>query len=397
MYRKIETLAKKYNGNVVEWRRAVHGHPELSMKEEKTAALVAEVLVGLGLEVRFNVGGHGVVGLLKGGHDGKVVALRADMDALPMQEETGLPFASKVANVMHACGHDTHTAMLLGAACVLSEMKDDLHGAVKFIFQPAEELNPTGGAPGMIKDGVLEDPHVDALFALHVWPGYETGKIVTKAGPMMGASDPIFLTVTGKASHGSAPHQGIDAIMIASQIVNGLQTLVSRTVGPLDSAVVSIGTIKGGYRYNVIADKVEMEGTVRTLSPVIQDSLPGLIDRTAVGIARALGGDCAVKYVRGYPPTMNDPELFQMVSNSITESMGKEHFVALDKPDLGGEDFSFFARERPALMAWLGCRAADKTPEETAVLHNTHFEPDEASFPYGVRFLASCAVDFLRR
>ena len=397
MYKKIEELAQKYNSKVVDWRRAIHSHPELSMQEEKTSALVAEALSGLGIEVRKNVGGHGVVGLLKGGKPGKTAGLRADMDALPMQEETGLPFASAVDGVMHACGHDTHTAMLLGAACVLSEMKDDLEGNVKFIFQPAEELNPTGGAPGMIKDGVLENPHVDALFALHVWPGYETGKIITRAGALMGASDRLFLTVSGKSSHGSAPHQGVDAVMIASQIVGGLQTIVSRNVAPLDSAVISIGTIKGGYRYNVVADKVEMEGTVRTLKPATQDMLPELIERTAQGYARALGGDAAIKYVRGYPPTMNAPELFQLVSDMIVESMGEQHFVALENPDLGGEDFSFFARERPALMAWLGCRPAGKAPAEMAVLHNTCFEPDEACFPWGVRFLASSAAAFLHR
>ena len=397
IYRHIEKLAEKYAGKVVEWRRAIHSHPELSTQEEKTSALVAEILTELGLKVEKNVGGHGVVGLLTGKKPGKVAGLRADMDALPMQEETGLPFASTVPGVMHACGHDTHTAMLLGTACVLSELADELEGSVKFIFQPAEELNPTGGAPGMIKAGVLENPNVDALFALHVWPGFETGTIITRPGALMGASDRVFLTVSGKTSHGSAPHQGIDAIMIAAQIVGGLQTVVSRTVAPLDSAVVSIGTIKGGYRYNVVADKVEMEGTVRTLNPATQDRLPDLIERTARGYARALGGDASVEYVRGYPPTLNAPELFRLASEAVSRSLGEGHFVALDNPDLGGEDFSFFARERPSLMVWLGCRPAGKSPEEMAVLHNTHFEPDEACFPWGVRFLSSCAVDFLRQ
>ncbi|MDR1979115.1 MAG: amidohydrolase [Synergistaceae bacterium] len=398
-YRKIETLVEKYDGKVVEWRRAIHSHPELSTQEEKTAALVVDVLTGLGMEVRKNVGGHGVVGLLKGTKpgSGKVVGLRADMDALPMQEETGLPFASVVPGVMHACGHDTHTAMLLGTACVLSELAEELEGSVKFIFQPAEELNPTGGAPGMIEAGALENPRVDALFALHVWPGFETGTVITRPGPLMGASDRIFLRVSGKTSHGSAPHQGIDAIMIAAQIVVGLQTIVSRTVAPLDSAVVSIGTISGGYRYNVIADKVEMEGTVRTLNPATQDRLPGLIERAAQGYARALGGDASVEYVRGYPPTLNAPELFRLASETAAGSLGEERLVVLDNPDLGGEDFSFFARERPSLMAWLGCRPAGKPPAEMAVLHNTRFDPDEACFPWGMRFLASCAIDFLRR
>jgi amidohydrolase len=185
--------------------------------------------------------------------------------------------------------------------------------------------------------------------------------------------------------------------MIAAQVIGGLQTLVSRTVAPLDSAVVSIGTIKGGYRYNVVADKVDMEGTVRTLAPATQERLPDLIERTARGYARALGGDASVEYVRGYPPTVNAPELFRLAAATVKSSMGEAHFVTLDTPDLGGEDFSFFARERPSLMAWLGCRPVGKSPGEMAVLHNTRFDPDEACFPWGVRFLASCAVDFLRQ
>ena len=397
MYERIRELAHQYGERVVEWRRTIHRNPELSQQEERTAARVAEVLSGLGLEVRSRVGGHGVVGLLRGGKgEGRTVALRADMDALPMCEETGLPYASETDGVMHACGHDAHTAMLLGAACVLDEMRDELKGNVKFIFQPAEELNPTGGAPGMIADGVLEEPHVDALFALHVWPAYETGQVVMKAGPQMGASDRIYLTVEGRTAHGSAPHQGVDAILIAAQVVSGLQSIVSRTVAPLDAAVVTIGTIRGGYRYNVIADRVELEGTVRTLEPETQDALPGLIERTASGIARALGGDCTVRYVKGYPPTVNDPELFRLAAASIRGSLGEACLVEPEKPDLGGEDFSFFARERPGLMAWLGCRPAGVPREAMAVLHNTRFAPDEGCFPYGVRFLASCALDFLK-
>jgi amidohydrolase len=397
MYSKIKELSEKYNTKVLEWRRAIHQHPELSEQEEKTAALVEEVIKNLGLEIRKNVGGHGVVGLLKGKRNGKTVGLRADMDALPMQEQTGLPFSSQKPGVMHACGHDAHTAILLGTACVLSEMKDDLEGNVKFIFQPAEELNPTGGALGMIDEGVLENPGVDAIFALHVWPSLEVGEIATRSGTLMGASDRVFVTVSGKTAHGSAPHQGIDAIMIACQIVGGLQSIVSRSVAPLDSAVVSFGTVKGGHRYNIIADKVELEGTVRTLRPVTQDKMPGLIERTAQGYARALGGDASICYVRGYPPTLNAPELFAIASESTAASMGAGHFITVENPDLGGEDFSFFARERPCLMAWLGCRTVGCPPNETAVLHNSGFNLDEECLPYGVRFLTSCAVDFLRK
>ncbi|MBR1671987.1 MAG: amidohydrolase [Fretibacterium sp.] len=383
--------AERYRDRVVKWRRDIHRHPELSQHEERTAALVAEVLGGLGLEVRIGVGGHGVIGLLRGGQ-GPTVALRADMDALPMKEETGLPYASETEGVMHACGHDTHTAMLLGAACALSEMREELRGNVKFLFQPAEELNPTGGAPGMIADGALENPHVDALFALHVWPLYETGTVVMRPGPQMGASDRLFLTVHGKAAHGSAPDQGVDAIMAASQVVCGLQSIVSRSVSPLDSAVVTIGTIKGGWRYNVIPDRVEMEGTVRTLREATQALMPELITRTAMGIAASLGGSCDVKYVKGYPPMVNDPALFELAAGAVRASLGPDALIVAEQPELGAEDFAFFARERPAVMGWLGCRPRGVRVEDTAMLHNTRFCPDEDCFPFGVSFLASCAL-----
>ncbi|MBQ9629595.1 MAG: amidohydrolase, partial [Synergistaceae bacterium] len=212
---------EKYIEQVITWRRDIHSHPELSQHEERTSELAASVLEGLGLEVKRNIGGYGVVGLLRGKHEGKTIALRADMDALPLNEETGLSYASLNPGVMHACGHDTHTAMLLGAACALSEMKDNLNGNVKFIFQPAEELNPTGGAPGMLLDGVLDNPNVDAMLALHVWPAYETGKIVTRSGALMAASDRIFITVHGKTAHGSRPDQGVDAIVATANIITG--------------------------------------------------------------------------------------------------------------------------------------------------------------------------------
>ena len=400
-YERIEREVRRHLDRVVEWRRAIHRRPELSRCEERTAELVAGVLEGLGLEVRRGVGGRGVLGLLRGtggGADmGPTVGLRADMDALPMQEETGLPYASEVPGVMHACGHDTHTAMLLGTACVLAGMRDALPGNVKFIFQPAEELNPVGGAPGMIADGALVDPRVDGLFGLHVWPAYETGRVVLRSGPQMGASDRVYLTVKGRAAHGSAPDQGVDAIMIAGQVLCGLQSVVSRSVSPLDAAVVTIGTIKGGWRYNVIPDRVEMEGTVRTLREEVQAAMPDLIERAAEGIARSLRGSCEVRYVKGYPPLVNDPEMFDLAAEAVREARGAEHLVVAERPELGAEDFAFFARERPSAFAWLGCRPAGVGPEETGVLHSTRFRPDEGCFPFGMRFLASCAVAFLGR
>ena len=394
--------AEKFLSQVIAWRRDIHSHPELSQHEERTAGLVANVLEGLGLEVTRNVGGYGVVGLLRGNSAAtdcvmKTVALRADMDALPMNEETGLPYASENAGVMHACGHDTHTSMLLGAACVLSEMRDSLRGNVKFIFQPAEELNPTGGAPGMIRDGVLENPNVDALFALHVWPLYETGKVAVRSGSCMAASDRIFITIKGRTAHGSRPDQGNDAIVAAANVITGLQGIVSRMVSPLDPAVITIGTIHGGYRYNVIPDCVKLEGTVRTLNPETQSRMPELITRTANGIAEAMGCSCEVEYVKGYPPLVNDAGLADIAVGAVRKIYGDDAVIIADQPELGAEDFAFFARERPAFMAWLGCRPCNVDVKNAAMLHNTKFCPDENCFGYGIDYLVQSALDYLSK
>ncbi len=385
--------SEKVLSQVINWRRDIHAHPELSQHEQRTSELAANVLESLGLEVTRNIGGFGVVGLLKGKNPGKTIALRADMDALPLNEETGLPYASQVKDVMHACGHDTHTAMLMGTACVLSEMRDKLNGNVKFIFQPAEEFNPIGGAPGMIKDGALENPHVDAMLALHVWPLYETGKIIMKAGPQMGASDRIFLTINGQTAHGSAPDQGIDAIVIAANVITGLQSIVSRSISPLESVVLTIGKINGGYRYNVIPDHVEIEGTVRTIREDVQARMSELITRTAKGIAESLGGMCEVKYVKGYPPMINDAELVNLVSESVKKTSADLFIV--EQPELGAEDFAFFARERPAVMAWLGCRPANIEAKDFAKLHNKKFCPDENCFKFGIDYFVQSVIDYL--
>ena len=387
--------AEKFLNEIISWRRDIHSHPELSQNESRTSELVAKVLEGLGLEVTRSVGGLGVVGLLKGKNNRKTIALRADMDALPLNEETELPYASQTQGVMHACGHDAHTAILLGAACALTRMRDRLNGSVKFIFQPAEELNPTGGAPGMIRDGVLENPHVDSLLALHVWPIYETGKIALRSGALMAASDRIFLTVHGKTAHGSRPDQGNDAIVTAANIITGLQAVISRSVSPLDSAVLTIGTIHGGYRYNVIPDTVKLEGTVRTLNPDTQSRMPELITRTAKGIAEALGSSCDVEYVKGYPPMVNDAGLFSLVSGSVKKVLGDDAVIVADEPDLAAEDFAFFARERPAFMAWLGCRPHDVKVEDAPKLHNTKFCPDENCLKYGIDYFVQSTLDFL--
>ena len=388
--------ADKIIDKVIAWRRDIHKNPELSQHEERTAGLVAGVLESLGLEVTRNVGGFGVVGLLRGKAEGKTVGLRADMDALPLTEATGLDFASQNTGVMHACGHDTHTAMLLGSACVLAGMRESLAGNVKFIFQPAEEYNPVGGAPGMIRDGVLENPHVDALFALHVWPAYQTGKIAVRSGATMAAADRIFLTVKGRTAHGSRPDQGLDAVVAAAHVITGLQGIISRSVSPLDSAVLTIGRIEGGYRYNVIPDCVKMEGTVRTLNPDVQEKMPEWIRRTTQSISEAFGMESVCEYVKGYPPLVNDPELAQRAHDSVRNWLGDSALIVPEQPDLTAEDFAFFARERPAVMAWLGCRPEGVRLEDTAMLHNTKFCPDEDCFKFGIEYLTGCALDFLR-
>ena len=406
---------------MISWRREIHSHPELSQHEEKTAGLVANVLEGLGIEVRKNVGGFGVVGLLRGkgageslplsasrvppklggimggqegNKPGKTVGLRADMDALPLNEETGLQYASKFPGVMHACGHDTHTAMLLGAACVLSGMRDKIRGNVKFIFQPSEELNPTGGAPGMIRDGVLDSPEVDGIFSLHVWPVYGTGKIAVRSGACMAASDRVYITVHGRTAHGSRPDQGNDAIVAAAHVITGLQAVISRSVSPLDSAVLTIGTIHGGYRYNVIPDNVKLEGTVRTLNPSVQSRMPELITRTAKGIAEGLGCSCDVEYVKGYPPLVNDSDMAGIAASAVRK-IYPEFVIIADEPDLAAEDFAFFARERPAFMAWLGCTPAGVKISDAPKLHSTKFSPDENCFAYGIDYFVQSALDFL--
>ena len=388
--------AEKFLSQVISWRREIHSRPELSQHEEKTAALVANVLEGLGLEVSRNIGGFGVVGLLRGNEPGKTVGLRADMDALPLNEETGLDYASQTPGVMHACGHDTHTAMLLGAACALAEIRGKIRDNVKFIFQPSEELNPTGGAPGMIRDGVLESPNVDGLFALHVWPLYETGKIAIRSGACMAASDRIYITVHGKTAHGSRPDQGNDAIVAAASVITGLQSIISRRISPLDSAVLTIGTIHGGYRYNVIPDSVKLEGTVRTLNPAIQSRMPELITQSAKGIAEGLGCSCDVEYVKGYPPLVNDSDMAAIARDSVRKIYPDAVIIA-DEPDLAAEDFAFFARERPAFMAWLGCTPSNVNVNDAPKLHNTKFSPDENCFACGIDYFVQSALDFLNR
>lgn len=388
----VKELIRKYEAKVNEHREWMHRHPELSHEEKETAAYIAKTLREIGLEPQENVGGYGVVALIQGKGPGKCVGLRADFDALPVTEVTGLPFASENPGVMHACGHDAHAAMLLGAAYVLNEMKDEFNGTVKLVFQPSEEDAAGPGARAMIADGLLENPHVDAMFGQHVWPTYPSGKVAIRNGAMMASSDRFFITIKGKNSHGSQPENGIDAIVIAAQVVSALQSIVSRNVGPLDSAVVTIGTIQGGSRYNVIADTVEMQGTCRNLNPAVRNKMPERIENIVKGVSEAMGGSYEFKYLRCYSPLVNDPGKFELVRSVIEEVVGPENTVIPENSALGGEDFSFYCEKVPSCFFWLGVHDESR---QRFPIHNGGFYPETSAFPIGMEVMVKSALKFL--
>lgn len=356
---------------------------------------MAQVLRDMGLEPTEHVGGYGVTALIQGAGPGKCVGLRADMDALQLTESTGLACTSLNPGMAHSCGHDTHTAMLLGAAYVLNELKDTFNGTVKLIFQPSEENAADSGAKKMIADGVLQNPTVDAVFGQHVWPTFPVGKIGVRSGPMMAASDRFFITVKGKSSHGgSSPEEGIDAIMIASYVVAALQSIVARNVSPLKSTVISIGTIRGGTRYNVVADEVVLEGTCRNLDLNVRDTMPGRIENIIKGVTEGMGGSYEFRYVPGYSPTVNDPEMYEIVRDSIVDILGEDGLIIPEYSSLGGEDFSFYSKEVPCAFFWLGCHDESKP---LYPIHHGSFAPAEEALPVGMEVMVSSALKFLAK
>ena len=402
---EIDRRAAQVEGKVVAWRRDIHAHPELSNREVRTAQLVAEHLRALGLEVRTGVAHTGVVGVLRGGRPGPVVALRADMDALPVTEEVNLPFASKVratyngqdVGVMHACGHDTHVAMLMGVAEVLAGMRRDLPGTVKFIFQPAEEGAPPGeggGAEMMIAEGALDDPKPGAIFGLHVFP-YAAGQIRYRAGGLMASSDVLRIVVRGRQTHGAQPWSGVDPIVVASQIVLGLQTIVSRQVDIAAApAIVTIGAITGGVRYNIIPDSVVMIGTIRAFDPAMRRDIHARVRRTAEGIAQSAGATALVTIDSGAPVTYNDPALTERMTPTLRRVAGAGE-VGTSEPKTTAEDFSRYQEKIPGLFFFLGITPPGTDPRTAAPNHSPHFFVDEAALPVGVRALAHLAVDYL--
>lgn len=390
---EIRTLIDKYWDRVREHRIWLHQHPEASGKEKETSAYIAKTLREMGLTPTENVGGYGVTAVIEGKGEGKCVGLRADFDALEVIENTDLPFPSQNPGMAHSCGHDTHTAMLLGAAYVLNELKDSFNGKVKLVFQPSEENAADSGAKKMIADGCLENPHVDAMFGQHVWPAYDTGKVAVRNGAMMASSDRFFITVRGKNSHGSAPENGIDAIMIASYVVTALQSIVARNVAPLDSAVISIGKMNGGTRYNVIADEVVMEGTCRNLNPAVRNTMPQRIENIVKGVVESMGGTYEFNYMMCYSPTVNDPKQFDLVRGVIRDVVGEDGLVIPEHSALGGEDFSFYCEKVPSCFFWLGCH--DPAKAERYPIHHGSFYPEWDALPIGMEVMVTSALRYL--
>lgn len=390
---KVEELVDKYLDEVISIRRYLHQNPELSLKEFKTSEFVAKELNKLGLPVQRGIENNGVVSNLNLGKGEKTLMLRADMDALPIQEETNFEFKSNNPGVMHACGHDVHTAILLGVIKILNEIKDEINGNVKFVFQPAEENNPTGGAPLMIKEGVLEKPHVDNAVAIHVWD-YPIGKIALKPNAMMSESNRIFINIKGQASHASKPHEGHDAIVCAAYLITQLQTIVSRAIDPSDVVVLTLSKINGGVRYNVLPGEVSIEGTVRCSSVEACEILPDKIEEFVKDVCKIHGCDYEYKFSHGYPVTMNDPKLTRLVKKSIIDSMGEDSLVEMDNPDTGGEDFSFFAKEVPSCFMLLGCKSEKN--EDTCILHNSKFNCDEDCIKIGIKAIVNIVIDYFK-
>ncbi len=403
-FSEIDRRAEELKDKLIAWRRDFHEHPELSNREHRTGTIVAEHLRALGLEVEAPVAHTGVVALLRGGKPGPIVALRADMDALPVAEEGDLPFASKAkseyegnaVSVMHACGHDAHTAILMTVAEILAGIKVQIPGTIKFIFQPAEEGPPgdeEGGAELMIKQGVLENPRPAAIFGLHVIAGMPTGKIGYRPGATMASGDTIRIKVQGRQTHGAFPWQGIDPVVLAAQIVIGLQTIPSRQVDvTMEPSIVTISCIHGGVRENIIPDHVEMIGTMRTFNETMREDIRNRIRTTAKHIALSAGGSAEVRIEAGYDVTINDQGLTEKMAPTLQRVAGEGNtFIA---PKLtGSEDFSKYQQVIPGLFFFLGI-----TPPETkhaAPNHSPHFYVDESGLLLGVRALAHLALDFL--
>ena len=391
-------------GKLTAWRHDIHSHPELSFQETRTSKLVADHLRALGLEVRAGVGGNGVVGILRGGKPGPVVALRADMDALPVVELVDVPFKSTLrttyngqdVGVMHACGHDMHTAILMGVAEVLAGMREQVPGTVTFLFQPAEEGPPTGGAGPMVRDGALENPKVEAVFGLHVGPG-PLGSVRYNIGPTTAAADGFRIVVRGRQTHGAFPAGGVDPIVVGSQIVLAFQTIISRQVDLTTApAVITVGAFNGGVRENIIPDTVVMIGTIRTYDEAMRTTIHEHMTRTATDIARSAGATAEVRITRGYDVTRNDTALTQRFIPTLRRRVVGPALVSEGRPSAAGEDFSRFAEKVPGFIFSLGTTPSTLDWRTAATNHSPLFQADDGGLPVGVRLMTNVALDFLR-
>lgn len=402
----IDQKTEDLYAKVVEWRRHVHQNPELSNREYETADYIEQHLRDLGLEVETGIAHTGVVAILRGGRPGPVVGLRADMDALPVKERVDIPFASEATSeylgeevpVMHACGHDTHVAMLMGVAEMLAERRDEVPGTVKFIFQPAEEGTPPGeqgGAEMMVREGVLQNPDVDVIFGLHINSQTPVGTIRYRPGGIMAASNRFTIEVKGKQTHGSQPWGGVDPIVTSAQIINGLQTIISRrTELTKEAAVITVGIVRAGVRNNIIPEEAYLEGTIRTLDTEMQERLFEQMHSTVDLIAQSMGAEAELTIFDGYPVTYNDPDLTEKMAPTLENVAGPDHTLVVNAIT-GAEDFSFFQREVPGLYFFVGGMPADMNPEEAAPHHTPDFFIEEEGMKTGIRALANLTIDYM--
>lgn len=396
---RVSSAAEAMSPRLVETRRDIHRHPELGFRETRTAKVIADRLRALGFdEVREQVGVTGVVGVLKGGRPGKVVAVRSDMDALPIPELIDVPYKSTVPNVKHACGHDGHISIALGVAELLSGMRSEVPGTVVFLFQPAEEGDPDGGTTGalrMLEAGALGAPTPAAIFGLHVMPTLQVGTIGVNVGPAMASSNRFTITITGKKTHAAYPHTGIDPIPIAAQVVSALQTIPSRMNNAAEPIVLSLGTINGGNRFNIIADAVTLTGTVRTLAKDGPDRVKRLIERTVKGVTEASGATYTFDFPEGNPVTFNEETLAAASLPVLADVVGDRARILAPPPQMGAEDFAMYQQKIPGLFFFLG--VGNTARNITAMIHTEYFDLDEAALPIGVRALASVTLDYLYR
>ncbi|WP_338543724.1 M20 metallopeptidase family protein [Paenibacillus tundrae] len=385
-------LAQELQPRLVDWRRDFHRHPEIGYEEHRTSEIVAAHLESLGLEVTRHVGKTGVVGLLRGESDGPTFALRADMDALPIQDQKTVEYSSQIEGKAHLCGHDAHTTILMGAAELLTKLGRPQSGNIKFVFQPAEE--GLAGARAMIQDGVLENPKVDAIAGLHVTPGQDTGTVGVSRGVAFASADRLVIRVLGKGGHAARPHEGIDAIAVSAQVITALQNLASRMVDPLEPVVVTIGKITGGYMGTAIADEVEMIGTVRTLSPAVRERMPALIEQVVSGVCSSFGAGHEVIYGDGYPVVVNDLDMVDFLGETVDGLDWAKGWSSIP-PSTGGEDFAFYCEQIPGVFFRLG--SGNEEERTRYALHHPMFDLDENVMPYGVAMLSAIALQFLSK